>query len=144
LIQSEIDEISEAFMDAWEEYFGQIMYYVPFNDNPSDKHSIYGESKKKTYDFTKKVMFHGTFKQEPIEEKGELGGGEEREVAEITLVTKELYDKGVKEFRLKDIIEITDRDGVTKNYNIYQNYGKVQLGNNRVFTKLKVVDIDGE
>lgn len=144
MIQSEIDEISEAFLDAWVEYFGQVMYYIKMKPTPeSDIHPIYGESKNKKYAEEEKVLFHGTYKQDPIEEKGDIAGKVEKEFAEITFVTKELFDKGITECKSEDIIEITNRIGVTSRYNIFQHYGKVQLGNNRVFMKLKVVDIGG-
>lgn len=142
MLQSEIDEISEAFMDAWEEYFGQVMYYVPLLDVPT-KHPIYGESKTKdlNYDFANKVMFHGTFKESPIEEKGGVGGKDEKQKAEITFVTQELYSKGIKAIDPRAVIEITHRDGTVLLYNIVKRNGKVQLGDNHVFTKLDVVDI---
>ena len=142
--QQEIDEISEAFLDAWKEYFGQIMYYIPFNPTATQKHPVYGETKAKVYDEANKVMFHGTFKQEPIEEKGELAGGENYEVAEITFVTKELYDKGIVEIKPEDMVEVVFRGGKTKRYNIVAHYGKVQLSDNRIFTKLKVTDKNNE
>jgi hypothetical protein len=141
MLQSEIDEISQAFSDAWQEYFGEEMYYVPFSENDTPVHRVYKESKSKAYDFANKILFHGTFKQEPIDEKGELAGKNEREKAEITFVTKELFDRSIKEVDLRAIIEITDRNGVTKHYNILKRNGKVQLGNNHVFTKIEVVDI---
>jgi hypothetical protein len=138
LEQTEVNEIAQAFLDAWEEYFGQTMYYVKFIS--ADKHPLYGESKNKTYDFANKLSFYGTFKQEPIEEKGDIGGKDVTETAEITFVTKELEEKGLEEVNHEDIIEITDKNGITKTYNIVDHYGKVQFGSSRVFTKLKVVD----
>lgn len=142
--QSEIDEISTAFMDAWEEYFGMIMYYVPFDAKASKPHPIYGENKKKAYDWDKKILFHGTLKYEPIEEAGEIGGRVEKQVSTITLVSKELYDKGVLVIDSRCLISVPERDGTLTTYNITERYGKVQLGNNHVFTKLEVVKMDDE
>lgn len=144
MIQNEIDEISEAFSDAWKEYFGQLMYYIPFDISTTESHTIYKESKKKGYDELGKKSFYGTFKQDNLEEKGELAGKVEYEVAEITFVTKELYDQGITRIDSRALIEITHRDGITKRYNIIANFGKVQLGDNKVFYKLKVTDRDNE
>lgn len=140
MLQTEIDEISEAFSDAWQEYFGQPMFYVPFLESQTPK-NIYNESKDKKYDFDNKVPFFGTYKQEPIEEKGEMGGRVEEQFAEVTFVTKELFDKGVTEIDSRALIEITHRSGKTHLYNIIEHYGKVQLGDNKVFYKLKVKDL---
>lgn len=144
MLQTEVDEISVAFADAWKEYFGQVMYYIPFNETLTVKHPVYGESKTKGYDEVNKKSFFGTFKQEPLEEKGEMAGKIEYEVAEITFVTKELYDQGITEVDSRSLIEITHRNGITKRYNIIENYGKVQLGDNKVFYKLKVTDRNNE
>lgn len=141
MLQSEIDEISDAFQDAWDEYFGQEMFYVPFLKDSTTAHPLYKESKNKTYDFANKISFTGTFKEEPLEEVGEIAGKDEYQSAEITFVTKQLYDKGITTVNNADIIEITHRDGVTKTYNIIKHFGKVQLGDNRVFTKLEVTEI---
>jgi hypothetical protein len=139
--QDEIDEISDAFSEAWEEFFGQPMFYIQFigAENP---HSLYRESKKKMYAEDGKKPFYGTFKQELIEEKGEIGGRKETEVSEITFVTKELFEQGIIEVDSRDIIEVTNRAGYTHRYNIFGHLGKVQLGDNRVFTQLKVVKMD--
>jgi hypothetical protein len=141
MLQNEIDEISVAFLDAWDQYFGEKMFYVPFLEAETSVHRVYKESKTKTYDYANKLQFTGTFKQQPIREEGEIAGKEEIEQAEITFVTKELYDKGVLEIDARSIVEITHRNGKTATYNIHNYYGKVQLGNNRIFTKLAVTEI---
>lgn len=141
MLQTEVDEISEAFLDAWKEYFGTVMYYVPFKESETPVHRIYKESKAKSYDYENKILFHGTFKQTPIEEKGELAGKVEMENAEITFVTKQLFDQGIEEVDPRAIIEVTKRNGITKTYNITKRNGKVQLGDNYVFSKLEVVEI---
>lgn len=140
MLPNEIDEISVAFLDAWKEYFGQPMYYVPFL-NGGTVHPVYKESKTKTYDFANKLLFTGTFKMKPLEEKGEIAGKEAIENAEITFITYELEQKGITEIDQRAIIEITHKDGITKTYNIVNNYGKVQFGTSRVFTKLGVMEI---
>lgn len=141
MLQSEIDEISVAFSEAWDEYFGQPMYYVPYKTIEDNIHPLYRETRQKEYDWKNKVLFNGTFKQEKYEERGEINGRDNYEEAEITLVTKELYDEGIKVIDQSAIIEIIHRDGSRKLYNIVANYGKVQLGDNKVFTKIEVVEI---
>lgn len=139
--QDEIDEISDAFSEAWNEFFGQEMYYVPFDRENSPVHDLYNESSHKVYKWEDKVKFNGTFREEKYEEREEISGRDNFEKAEITFVTKELYDAGVIQLEQSSIIEIFHRNGVRKLYNIISNYGKVQLGNNKVFTKLDVVEI---
>lgn len=141
MTQNEIDEISDAFADAWEGYFGQEMYHVPF-DELVRPHSLYGESKRKSYLFDQRTLFHGTMKETSVTEQQELMGREYKRQFEMTLVTKELRDSGVNSISTRDIVEVTDRDGNTRYFNILSDYGKVQLTNNRIFTKLKVVEID--
>jgi hypothetical protein len=139
MLESEINEIASAFSDAWQQYFGQTMYYIPMDAVATQKHPIYGDTKVKVYKEAEKVAFYGTFKQSPIDEKGEMMGREIVEMAEITYVTNDLYNKGITEVQLEDMIEMTDKSGVTKRYNIIEYFGKVQFGDSRIFTKLKVV-----
>lgn len=138
--QNELDEISDAFLDAWKESFGQEMYYVPFLKDDTPVHPIYNESKKKKYDLENKVLFTGTFKELTNEEAGELFGNDTKVTAEITFVTKELYEQGVTKAQHSALVEITHRDGTTNLYDITEVIGKVQLGNNRILTKLGVVE----
>ena len=138
--QKELDEISDAFVDAWEEFFGQEMFYVPFDENASKPHPIYGENKNKVYDYENKKRFMGTFKELSDEEAGELFGQETKAEAEITYVTKELYEQGITRPKKSALVQITFRDGVTKLYNITEITGKVQLGDNRIFTKFGVFE----
>jgi FKBP-type peptidyl-prolyl cis-trans isomerase (trigger factor) len=143
--QDEIDEISSAFHDAWEEFFGMTMHLVTMKpiDQQDSYDDLYNEDRRKDYEEGNKLSFYGTFKVSPIVEEGDLGGLKENVEAEVTFVTKELFDKGIKEISNKDIIEVTNRSGVTKRYNIVQHYGKVQLGDNHIFTKLMVTEIKG-
>lgn len=141
MIQEELDEISQAFLDAWKEFFGQEMFYVPFLKGETVIHRIYNESKGKKYDLDNKLNFSGTFKESTKEELGELFGQDTKAEAEVTFVTAELYDKGVKEIPLSARIQITHRSGITRIYDIVNVVTKVQLGNNRIFTKLGVLEI---
>ena len=140
MLQSELNEISDAFSEAWNEFFGQEMFYVKLSQ-ATEIHPLYGEAKKKLYDFENKVSFNGTFKQKKYEERGEINGRDNYEEAEITFVTKELYEKGITNIVQSSVIEIIHRNGERKLYNIISNYGKVQLGNNKIFTTLEVTEI---
>lgn len=140
MLQSELDEISEAFQEAWNDSFGQEMFYVPFVKDKTTSHPIYGDSEEKFYDFENKKRFMGTFKELNNEEAGELFGKDTNVEAEITLITKELFDQGVLEIDQSALVEITHRGGRTQLYNITKSIGKVQLGNNRIFTRLGVVE----
>lgn len=141
LRQSEIDEISLAFHDAWKEYFGMEMNYIPIAETQDSLNKLYREDKRKDYKEGEKKAFFGTFKVSPIVEDGDLAGVKEYAEAEITFVTKELFDKGITEISNRDIIEVKQRNGKFKRYNITQNYGKVQLGDNHIFTKLMVLEL---
>lgn len=140
MLQDELDEISDAFLDAWKESFGQEMYYVPFIIESTPTHPIYNESKKKKYDFENKLLFTGTFKELTNEEAGELFGNDTKVTAEITYVTKELYEQGIHKVQHSALIEITHRGGEVLTYDVTEVIGKVQLGNNRILTKLGVVE----
>ena len=41
--QEELNEISQAFLDAWIEFFGAPMLYIPFDSSTSNPHPIYNE-----------------------------------------------------------------------------------------------------
>lgn len=142
LLDRDIDEISNDFLEAWRDYFGQEMYYIRFlQDVTPNYHPVYRESKIKKYDEENKVLFHGVFKENPTEEDLGMGGLKEYPTAMITLVAKELYDQGVTYIDMNDIIEITDRDLVTRRFNIVSKQGKVQLRNRKIFIKLGVREI---
>lgn len=140
MLQSELNEISEAFQDAWDEFFGQEMFYVPFQLEGTEVHRIYKESRRKTYDHANKIRFMGTFKELSNKEAGELFGADTKAESEITFVTKELFDQGIKKVDDAALIEITHHDGTTVLYNIVEVTRKVQLGDNRIFTKLGVFE----
>ncbi len=134
--EREIIEIESDFQEAWLEYFGQEMYYIRFIETSSS--SIYKESKRKVYDEDNKVLFHGTFKENPTEEELAMGGLREIPTGLITFVTKELYEQGVTKFSTNDIIEVPQRNGEINRYNIISLQGKVQFGNHKVFYKFGV------
>lgn len=137
--QEELNEISNAFLEAWEEFFGAPMYYIPLDRIESSPHPIYKESRAKKYDETKAVMFHGTLKErETLDITSAIGKDIDKHY-EVTLVTQELIDKGVNSIDTDAIIRFTDRFGESHTYSIYDDFQKVQLVDNKIFTKLKVM-----
>ena len=139
MTQEELDEISEAFEDAWENYFGCLMTYVPFNRN-SKKDSLYNESTSKKYLEDKAINFHGTLKESVVEDKLMGAGKMKAKYFEITCVTKELIDKGLQSIDTDALIILVDRFGKKRKLSIYDDYQKVQLVDNKLFTKLRVVE----
>ena len=137
----DIEDYELDLMEAWEGYFAQEMYYVPLMREESNIHPIYAESKKKIYDFDNKLLFHGKFLQEPYRERGEIYGRENYDKAEISFISKELRDKGVLHVEQSAVIEIFDNEGNRKLYNIVGDYGKVQLRNHKLVTRLIVSEV---
>ncbi|MMZ51272.1 hypothetical protein D1872_130070 [compost metagenome] len=142
MTQQERDEISDSFSEAWRQSFGLQMFYVPFLKDESNPHPLYRESKGKKYDFANKLLFYGTYKQKPIEEIGEIGGRELRETGEITFVTKELHDKGLRDIDPSAIIQFFDKYDNEQLFEIVGKNAKVQFITDWIFTKLKVVRAD--
>lgn len=139
MAQSEIDEISQAFIEAWEDYFGDIVYYVPFDYSGTKADgSIYSETKTKKYLYDKKVLLHATVKErENLDVNTAIGKRVEKHY-EITFVTKELIDAGINQVDTNSILVYTDRFQSEHKFMIYDDFQKVQLVDNKVFTKLKV------
>ena len=137
--QQEIDEISEAFLEAWADYFGDELYYVPFDyTNTRPDGGIYSETKYKKYLYDSKVLLHATVKErEDLDVDTPIGKSIEKHY-EITFVTKELTDTGVHEIDTNAILVYTDRFEKEHKFHIYDDFQKVQLVDNKVFTKLKV------
>ena len=136
--QAEIDQISDAFHDAWEEFFGQKMSYIKYLGTSSSYSKLYNESKHKVYDTENKIDFYGSIKYSPTKKEIELAGSDENINAIVTLVTKELIDKGINNIEFEDLIEIEDRFGEVKTYSINSISKKVQFSNNFIFTKVGV------
>lgn len=135
--QEEIKEISQAFQQAWEDFFGAPMYYIPYDTN-DDYDELYDENRSKDYKEAEAVLVHGTIKEkEDLDTTTPVGKLKVKHYT-ITLVTQELIDGGVTNIDTNSIIRHTDIHGVTTDYEIYDDYQKVQLGNNKIFTKLKV------
>ncbi|MBO8161150.1 MAG: hypothetical protein H0Z24_05890 [Thermosipho sp. (in: Bacteria)] len=137
--QNEIDKISEAFSDAWKEFFGQEMYYIKFKDTNTPSDTLYYENDVKEYDRVNKIKFYGSIKFNPTKKEIELAGLKEEVTAIITVVTKQLVDAGIQEVSFNDLIEITDRFGNTSEYSIIDKNLKVQFSNNFIFTKIGVI-----
>lgn len=139
MTQTELDEISDAFLEAWEEYFGDEIKVIPFSTKNTKYDEVYGVSKSKQYDRTKAITLRATIRQAEHEDVSTALGKRIEEHYTITFVTKELIDKGVTDLSSDSLIEYTDRFGVTKQFKIYGKQQKVQFLDNKIFTKLKVV-----
>ena len=142
--QNEIDEISEAFSDAWEEYFGDRMKYVRFNREETVFHKTYNESKTRKYDYANAIEFNGSLKEIENEDVTQPYGDNEYKLFTITLVTKELLDKGVIYVNHDDIITYTQIFGDTKlerRFSIYDSVEKVQFNASKIFTKIMVKEV---
>lgn len=137
MLQEEINEISYEFLNAWKEFFGAEMYYIPL-DESSIPDPIYNEVKNKNYDESKAVSFYGTLKERESQDEIPPTGKRTEKFYEITLITQELIDKGINYINTNDIIKYIDRFGKVYYFEIYDDYQKVQLSNNKIFTKLKV------
>lgn len=135
--QSEINEISESFLEAWEDYFGAVMYLIPYEYNVQDN-SIYGDKKVKKYNIDKAVAFHGTLKELESPDVVKPDGRYNIEFCDITLVTKELTDQGVTKIDTNSIIKYIDKFGDEYYYKIYDSYKKVQFNQDKIFTKIRV------
>lgn len=139
--QAEIDEISEAFSDAWKEYFGDLMYYVRFNRKETDFDSIYNESKKLKYDMDNKIPFYGALRDLEKDDTIEPYGDDETKLYSITFVMKELLDKGQLSLNHDDLIIYEQRVGdmlLTRKFYIYSSLQKVQFNSTKIFGNLKV------
>lgn len=137
--QEELNDISQAFLDAWEEFFGAPMYYIPFSESTmSNPHSIYGESKTKQYKEAEAIMFYGTILERESDDITSPIGKSLEKFFEITCVTQELIDKGITHIDTNALIRYQDRFGKEYNLQIYDDFQKVQLVDNKIFTKLKV------
>lgn len=136
--QDELNEISQAFLDAWTEFFGAHMLYIPFDKTASNPNSIYNESKSKKYDEANAVEFYGTLKESEMQDTTTPTGKKVEKHYEIAIVTQELIDKGLKYINTNDIVRYTDRFGKVYDLEIYDDFQKVQLVDNKIFTKLKV------
>lgn len=141
MYDEEIEEYEEDFIEAWRGYFGKPMFYIPLDRDKTKINDLYGESAKKVYDFENKKQFHGIFRQKPYAERGELYGRENYDTAEISFIAKELRDLGVEKIDQSAIIEIFERDGTRKLYNIIGDYGKVHLRDRKLTTRLIVSEV---
>lgn len=142
--QSEIDEISEAFKDAWEDYFGDLMYYVRLDRKATKFNKVYNETKKLKYDMENKIPFHGTLKELEQDDVIAPYGDNEVKLFNITLVMKELIDEGQFLLDHDDIILYEQRLGdmlVTRKFTIYDSLEKVQFNATKVFGKIKVKEV---
>lgn len=136
--REELDEISIAFRDAWRDYFGDLLYYIPLSKQ-MEKDDVYLESKHKKYDFDKKVQFYGTLKEEPKMDELMQTGKRVNKQYEIVCVTKELIDGGITKVDTNSLIMYVDRFGEKHFFSIFDEYQKVQFSTDKIFTKIRVI-----
>jgi|AntRauTorckE6833_2_1112554.scaffolds.fasta_scaffold00836_21 hypothetical protein len=144
--QNQIDQISSAFLNAYKEFFGMEIQYIPFvrgATTQNDFEKMYAEADTYEYDETSITTFYGSINYEPEEKEiTKLGFDPKQTTALITAVTKELVDKGLvnstNNISFEDKIRIEDRFGNTSDY-IITNRGKsVQFSDNFVFSKIGI------
>lgn len=133
----EINDISEAFKDSFEEFFGQDVYYIPYKQE-SSKDTLYNEVKSKEYDETNKVKVSGIITENESLDKNVQTGKRIEKFFMITIVTKDLVDNGITHIDTNDLIEFTDAYGKTFRCSIIDDFTRVQFNNYRIFTKVKV------
>lgn len=138
--QAEVDEFSTSFLEAWIEYFGTEMYIIPYAYTAST--NIYGDVKKKKYDLDNAILVHGTLKETEAQDMVKPDGKYEIKYFDITLISKELYDQGVQYIDTNSIIKYIDRFNNEYYFKIYDTLQKVQFSNNKIFTKLKVTQVE--
>lgn len=139
--QLEIDEISEAFKEAWHDFFGDVCYYVQFDDF-TEPHPIYKENKRKQYKYGDKKKFHATVKEIQSMNESHPAGFRNIKYFELTFVTKELVDQGITHVDPMDLITYTDRFGREFCLKMSDEFQKVQMTSNKIFTKV-IVRVDG-
>lgn len=141
LPQTDIDEISDAFSDAWEETFGAEVFYLRYNPS-TQQHPLYGEVIGKEYEEIGPI--YAIFKQNPTIEELKNSGISEHAQGILVFVTKDLREQGVTKVSTLDRVKIVDRDGVTSFYTINGYNLRVQFYNNYIFTHVGVVHLGNE
>lgn len=139
--QKEIDEISDAFKEAWTDYFGDEISIVALKTSKSEIDDLYGESKKKEYDYENKITVHGTLKESPGMDEMKQAGKKINKTFDVTFVTKEAIDQGLLYINTSSILVYVDRFGKEFRYKIYDEYQKVQFSSNKIFTTIRVIPI---
>lgn len=149
---NERKEISDSFEEAWEESFGSVFYIIPLDRSATNVNDIYGETVNKVYNAEEAIMFYATYKEESEEEISVGHGRDDYRDGVITFVkntfVEKLKSKGVfgeKERYLDMTAILVNYDDLLeekKYFNIIGNYGTVNLGGNKIFSKLDVVELD--
>lgn len=139
--QREIDEISQAFQQAWDEIFGMYTYVLK-HEPTTTEHPLYDERIGKPYSDPIGPI-PATFRVNPTQEEIEQAGLSADVSGILTYVTKDLRDNGILSLNLTDRIRIEDRDGNVTVYEVTELSPRVQFGNNYIFTKVGVKELGG-
>lgn len=150
--QAQIDQISNAFSNAYQEFFGMPIQYIPFDRSTVSQNKyeqMYAEADLTdlNYNGTEAVTFNGSISYNPEKKELDLLGFDPDKVsALITVVTKELVDGGIisaeREISYRDKIRINDRFNNETDYIITEIGKSVQFSDNFVFTKIGVIKED--
>lgn len=141
MLQTEIDEISNTFSEAWHETFGMSVYYLRRKEGVQvTTHPLYdetiGKNLEEDYEYIGPIP--AIFAQEVIEQQLTESGLDSSCQGILTLVSKDLRDKGILSVSRKDMFSVTDRDGVTSLYNILDSRPTVQFVDNYIFLSVDI------
>ena len=132
----EILEISKEFENAWKEFFGGQMFFIPFIKAESTIEDPYDEAKILVYDFANKIAFYGQLKDnESLDVESAIGGDTKTDLT-VTFVTQSLPT-----FNQLGIVQFVDEFNVEHFYKITDITRRVMFNNYRIFTKAKLVEL---
>lgn len=134
--QSEIDEISNSFIEAYRDTFGGEVYILKLKEDVEPDHPLYNERIGKSYD--RYGPFYATYKRNPTATEVTNVGLRDTESGIVTIVTKSLRDAGITEIKNTDLVVIVDQDGKETTLAIKEVVLRVQLGTNYLFTVIGV------
>ena len=137
---NEVREISYSFLQAWQEFFGaNVTYIPPLATVPKDP--VYDEIAGTVLDTANAVEFTGSFKDNEELDKLTATGYSYQNPGTITAVTQQLVDLGIYPLQRTGQLEYTDAYGITKKFKIVEIYQKVQFLGFKIFTKIVVEEI---
>lgn len=141
--QKEVDNISKEFLQAWKDFFGMKLKYIPYNREDSDFSDIYGDNiPGLAYDYNKAIEIYGIIKELDGVDKIMPAGKRTINYYEITIVTYDLFTQGITKVDTNDRITFIDKFGEEHILELYETYKKVQFSNDKIFTKIKAREIE--
>lgn len=138
MTQEELDEISQSFSEAWNDYFG-MKFYVLRNTVIAPQGNLYTENPNPPAP-TVIGPINARYLSNLTELKAaEFGLSSEVDTA-LSFVTKDLRDKGILSLTKKDRVKVVDRDGVETIYIITELGYSTQFLNNFIFINVGIVN----